>query len=145
MPAVRSAILFSVRMAARIVLLTAVTLVLGLMAYYRWLDWVVLKPGCGPYTCGWPSASLGIIPAWSSASSSPLPAALYCSRGGSCSNAWAGRAQTLTPTPETLGDLRAMTQGNDTRKIARGLITAASLACIAFGIRDMLRSLRQHS
>jgi hypothetical protein len=54
MPAVRSAILFSVRTAARIVLLTVVTLVLGLMAYYRWLDWVVLNPGCGPYTCGWP-------------------------------------------------------------------------------------------
>jgi hypothetical protein len=47
-------LLFSVRTAARIVLLTVVTLVLGLMAYYRWLDWVVLNPGCGPYTCGWP-------------------------------------------------------------------------------------------
>jgi hypothetical protein len=38
-----------------------------------------------------------------------------------------------------------MAQGNDIRKVAQGLITAAALACVAFGIRDMLRSLRQHS
>jgi hypothetical protein len=45
---------FSVRTAARIVLLSVVMLVLGAVAYYAWLDWVVLRPGCGPYTCGWP-------------------------------------------------------------------------------------------
>jgi hypothetical protein len=36
------------------VLLTLGTVVLGVTAYYAWLDWVVLRPGCGPYTCGWP-------------------------------------------------------------------------------------------
>jgi hypothetical protein len=31
------------------------------------------------------------------------------------------------------------------RKIAQGLVIAASLACVAWGIGDMLRSLRRHS
>ena len=31
------------------------------------------------------------------------------------------------------------------KKIAQGLVTAACLACIGWGIADMLRSLRRHS
>ena len=42
------------RAATRVLLLTIGTLVLGLAGYYTWLDLVVLRPGCGPSTCGWP-------------------------------------------------------------------------------------------
>jgi hypothetical protein len=38
-----------------------------------------------------------------------------------------------------------MSQENDRRKLAKGLIIAASLASIAFGISDMLRWLRRDS
>jgi hypothetical protein len=39
-----------------------------------------------------------------------------------------------------------MSQVNARRKkIAQGLVTAACLSCIGWGIGDMLRSLRRHS
>ena len=38
-----------------------------------------------------------------------------------------------------------MSQKTDRQKLARVSVIAASLASIAFGISDMLRSLRRHS